>query len=140
LPPTSKTTEFHDFDEYQFAAEIAVRVLQRSEGVTLDRILCDPEMASRFDEIALRLVNQTTLKLRWAALNLRKTRRLRPIKDFPTNYDLVSKGQLTLFDLESLPNDPGLYVIYDQQRALFAGETDKLRHRIYYTANTVFPS
>jgi hypothetical protein len=73
LPKSTKRTEFRDFDGYAFAADIAVRILQRSKGLTLDQILCDTLTAYK---IAKRLANQSTLKLRWAALNLRKTRKL----------------------------------------------------------------
>jgi len=130
IPKTTRKTEFHDFDEYQFASEIAVRVLQRTEGVTLDRILCDPPLGARFDEIALRLVNQTVLKLRWAALNLRKTHRLRPLDSDVNQIDLVSVGPLKTIDLSSVSEMPGLYAFYDMSRPVFAGETQRLRHRI----------
>lgn len=131
MPETTKDTEFRDYDNYQFAAEIAVRVLQRTDGVTLDRILCDPCLALRFDEIALTLVNERVLKLRCAALNLRKTHNLRPIKaDELAQYDLVSKGPIQSIDLSSLSEFPGVYVFYDQTRPIYAGETDVLRSRI----------
>ena len=130
IPPTTKKTEFRDFDDYQFASEIAARVLQRTEGATLDRILCDPALAEKFDAIALELVNQTKLKLRWAALNLRKTHRLRPIGKEVAEYDLVSAGPVKSIDLASLEELPGLYAFYDEKRPIYAGETEKLRRRI----------
>lgn len=130
IPPTTRKTEFHDFDDYQFAAEIAARVLQRTDGATLDRVLCDPVLAAKFDQIALQLVNQTVLKLRWAALNLRKTHRLQPISPDATEYDLVSVGPVQSVNLTDLVDLPGLYAFYDQSRPIFAGETEKLRHRI----------
>ncbi|MBA3312546.1 MAG: toxin-antitoxin system HicB family antitoxin [Planctomycetaceae bacterium] len=130
IPPTTRPTEFRDFDDYQFASEIAIRVLQRTEGVTLDRVLCDPGLLEEFDRIALEIVNQTRLKLRWAALNLRKTRLLRPIKDLPSAYDLVSIGPFRSVNLDSVADVPGLYAIYDHSRPIYAGETSRLRHRI----------
>ena len=130
LPATTKKTEFRDFDAYQYASEIAVRVLQRTDGVTLDTILCDPKLAVRFDDIALSLVNETVLKLRWAAFNLRKTHNLKPIDPSVTDYDLVSAGPVQSIDLSSLSDLPGLYVFYDGDRPLYAGETDRLNDRI----------
>src|SRR3954451_15826606 len=74
LPKATKRTEFRDYDEYQFASEIAIRVFQRTKGATLDRVLCDPLMALEFDQIARQLApGQPALKLRCAVLNLRKT-------------------------------------------------------------------
>ena len=67
LPKATKRTEYHDFDDYQFASEIATRILQRTKGASLDQILCDPEIGSNFDMIAKQLVpGQSSLKLRWA--------------------------------------------------------------------------
>src|SRR6266852_1360928 len=42
LPAATERTQFNDYDEYQFASEIAIRILQRTEAVTLDQVLCDP--------------------------------------------------------------------------------------------------
>src|SRR5271166_2808916 len=36
-------------DQYRFAAEMAGRYLERREHLSLDRILCDPELAAVFD-------------------------------------------------------------------------------------------
>lgn len=130
LPPTTRATEFHDFDGYQYASEIAVRVLQRTEGVTLDRIVCDPCLVQRFDKIALTMVNEIVLKLRWAALNLRKTHRLRPIDPNTSNYDLVAVGPVKKVNLAALASLPGLYAFYDGLRPVYAGETECLRDRI----------
>src|SRR5262249_44401947 len=74
--------------------------------------------------------NERVLKLRCAALNLRKTHNLKPIKGELTQYDLVSKGPIESIDLASLSEFPGVYVFYDQTRPIYAGETDVLRHRI----------
>jgi predicted GIY-YIG superfamily endonuclease len=133
LPKTTKRTEFRDYDEFQFAVEIAIRVLQRTEGVTLDRLLCDPEMALEFDKIAKQLApGQSSLKLRYGALNLRKTHRLGPSKKKPIEppqIDLVNAGPLQTLQLRDLPEFPAAYVIYDMKRPIFAGETENLRRR-----------
>lgn len=131
LPATTKKTEFRDFDEYQFGSEIAVRTLQRTEGVTLDRILCDPTLAARFDGISGRLVNEkSALKRRWAALNLRKTRRMTPQDLSGPTYQLISAGPLRSIPLQQLEDMPAVYAIYDRSQALFAGETESLRRRV----------
>src|SRR5690242_6001759 len=41
----SRPTSFTDEAEYRFAAEMAVRFLERRDGVSLDEIVCDPELA-----------------------------------------------------------------------------------------------
>jgi site-specific DNA-methyltransferase (adenine-specific) len=138
LPKATKRTEFHDFDEYQFASEIATRILQRTRGVSLDQVLCDPKIALEFDSIAKGLVpGQSALKLRWAALNLRKTRRLGPAKkndemvsEAPPPVDLVPAGPLRTLRLLDVPQFPAAYVLFDQNRPIFANETENLRRRV----------
>jgi site-specific DNA-methyltransferase (adenine-specific) len=133
LPRATKRTEFRDYDEYQFAAEIAIRILQRTKAVTLDQVLCDPVIAIEFDNIASRLApGQAVLKLRCAALNLRKTHRLGPSKQEKKipEFDLVTAGPLHTLLLPEIPEFPAAYVVYDQNRPIFAGETENLRRRI----------
>lgn len=131
LKKATKRSGFSDYDDYAFASEIAVRTLQRTEGVTLDRILCDPALRSRFDELARQLApNQPEIKLRCAALNLRKTHRLKPLPRNVTEYDLVAAGPVRKVDLSTIAPLPGTYVFYDINRPIFAGETENLHKRI----------
>ncbi len=141
LPKSTKRTEFRDFDEYAFAAEIAVRILQRQKGLTLDQILCDTITAMEFDKIAKRLVNQPTLKLRWAALNLRKTRRLGPTKvqDDGMAVNLITAGPIRVLKPAELPETKGVYSIFDATRPLFAGETENLQHRFILHLSAKMP-
>jgi len=132
LPKATKRTEFRDYDEYQFASEIAIRVLQRTQGATLDQVLCDPSLALEFDKIAKQLApGQPALKLRCAALNLRKTHRLGSSKlaNVP-EFDLVEAGPLQVISLSELPQFPAGYVIYDLNRPIYASETEDLRKRM----------
>jgi HicB family len=132
LPKTTKRTELRDYDEYQFATEIAIRILQRTKAVTLDQVLCDPVIAMEFDQIAQQLApGQSALKLRCAALSLRKTHRLGPskLKKVP-KYDLVSAGPLQALIVPEIPAFPGAYVLYDHNRPIYASETGNLRKRV----------
>ena len=66
-------------DNYSFASEIAVRFIERRDQVSLDHILCDPDLADQFDNIAASICpGYTPLEYRWAALSLRKKHKLRP--------------------------------------------------------------
>lgn len=141
LPKATKRTEFHDFDDYAFAAEIAVRLLQREKGLTLDQILCDTLTALEFDRIAKRLVNQSALKLRWAALNLRKTRKLGPTKGVNAMaVDLIIAGPVRVVKPSELPEVKGVYSFFDANRPLFAGETQNLQHRFELHLNAKMPA
>jgi hypothetical protein len=131
LNPCTKRSGFSDYDEFAFAAEIAVRALQRTGGVTLDRILCDPEFRGRFDKLASELApDNSELQLRCAALNLRKTHRLKPMAAGAESYELLAAGPFRRIDLNSLTAEPGGYALYDQNRPVFAGETENLQKRI----------
>lgn len=131
LPPTTRETEFRDYDDYQFGAEIAARLLERTEGASLDQVLCDPDLRARFDRIALSLVAEpSVLKVRCAALHLRKTCGLRPGETGAPRFPLQPAGPVSALDLTLLPTAPATYVIMDQNRPLFAGETRDLRRRL----------
>src|SRR5262249_24497416 len=125
---------FQDYDDCFFAAEIAIRTLQRTRGVTLDQVLCDPALRAHFDQIATKLApGQTELKLRCAALNLRKTHKLKPEDMHPAaseSYGLVSAGPVKTIVLPTLAKLPGIYVFFDQTRPVYAGETENLQKRI----------
>ena len=131
LNATTKRSGFTDYDDCAYAAEIAIRTLQRTRGVTLDATLCDPTLRSQFDALALRMASgQTEVKLRCAALNLRKTHRLQPIDLSSGSFDLVSAGPVKRVTLSGIAKLPGTYVFYDHTRPMFAGETDNLHNRI----------
>ena len=132
LAKTTVATVFHDQGEYQFGAEIAYRVLQRTLGVSLDDMLCNPATAREFDKLCLPLVReQSVLKLRWSALNLRKSRRLSPedAADGP-EYKVLCDSPIKSLDLSRIPHHQATYVFYESNRPIFAGETDNLHDRI----------
>jgi hypothetical protein len=74
--------------------------------------------------------DRTELQLRCAALNLRKTHKLQPIPAGTLNLGLVSAGPFRRINLASLLATPGGYAIYDQNRPVFAGETENLQKRV----------
>jgi hypothetical protein len=131
LPPATRRSQFRDYDQFEFASEIAFRFLQRRDCVSLDRILCDPEFRNQFDDYAKRLCPDiSVLHLRAGALNLRKSHRLRPTDSKGPIYTLISAGKVEKMDLSKLPTDPAAYVFYEGSRPLFAGETVNLQSRI----------
>ena len=78
LPKTRNYTASRK-DEFEFSSEIASRYVQeqvRKQGrgdVSLDKIICDPDLAAEFDEIAARLApGFAALDYRWVALGVRK--------------------------------------------------------------------
>jgi site-specific DNA-methyltransferase (adenine-specific) len=111
---------------------MAVRFMERRDGVTLDDIICDPELAAEFDQLAAAISpGFTPLEYRWAALNLRKASRLAPellarvappvqVLTFPVSQ----------IDLTALGPVPGLYLFFTPSICLYVGEAESLRNRI----------
>jgi predicted GIY-YIG superfamily endonuclease len=130
--PRAKRTHFEDEDDYRFAAEIAVRFLERREGVSLDAIICDPDRTAEFDLMAGRIApGYGPLQYRWAALGLRKSKRLEP--------ELVGRivPPIRLMNTpvrdikpEQLPTSQGLYLFFAADQLLYVGETENLRKRL----------
>lgn len=130
--PTTRRTAFRDADGYLFASEIAARFLERRDATTLDRVLCKPGLAAEFDHLASRIApGYTPLQYRWAALALRKRKRLTPE---PISYVLRPTAVVTALVAELvvsiIPVQQGLYLFFDSERALYIGETENLRRRI----------
>jgi len=86
LPPAAKfSIDRPILDQFSFASEFALRLLQEryyfveQRDISLDKILCSPELAGEFDAIARRIApGFTSLQYRWAALVLRKAFRSQP--------------------------------------------------------------
>jgi len=119
-------------DEFEYASELAVRHLELTKHVSLDRIICDPDLAQEFDEYAKRLApGFTPLEYRWLALGLRKAGRLQKEKaakiEVPS-LDLVSS--VSRLKATSVPQTSGLYLFSSAGSPVFLSHTDNLRHRM----------
>jgi hypothetical protein len=130
--PSSRKTSFADEDEYRFACEIAVRFLEQRDQINLDEIICDPEKAAEFDGLAGRISpGFSPLQYRWAALNLRKRRSLRPeIIAHGLPPQTVTVTALEDLRVDDVAVDQGTYVFYERNQTLYVGEAINLRKRI----------
>lgn len=132
--PTVNQTRIRNQDEYRFAAEIAARFLQRRDSVSLDSIICDPELAAEFDMLAQQLCpGYTSLEYRWAVLSLRKQRNFRPqILSSIVRPDAVIRHQVAGLDVACIPAQQGIYHFVDADglSSLYVGEAQNLRIRL----------
>ncbi len=117
---------------YMFAGEWSLRHLQRQlrdeiGPVALDRLLCDPSLAARFDEIAMRVKpGFAPLEYRWAALDIRKRS---PRK--PADRDVPFDRRLTLDNLlGEVPHEPGLYLIRSKDQPLYVNQAPDLHSQL----------
>jgi site-specific DNA-methyltransferase (adenine-specific) len=137
LPKTKNYTPSRK-DEFEFSSEIAIRYVQERvearerEQVSLDKIICDPDLAAEFDRIAAQLApGFSPLDYRWVALGVRKAAgryaskakeaRVLSFTDFVSTLSVKAS---------SIPTDQGVYLFRCEDESLFVGETDNLRHRI----------
>jgi GIY-YIG catalytic domain len=128
----SRRTILQEQSEYRFAAEVAARFLERKYGISLDQIICDPTLADEFDEIANTIVpGGKPLAYRWAALNLRKQKRLAPeVLARVARPVRILRVRVNGLSLDSVPKDPGLYILHSDQQVLYVGEAENLQNRI----------
>ncbi len=131
LPKTKKYT-VRETDEFEYASELAVRFLEMSKHVSLDQVICDPDLASEFDEYATRLApGFSPLEYRWVALGLRKAGRLAESK---LNLEEIPKlellGNVNTLRLQTIPKNAGLYLFSSSEKPVFMSQTDNLVHRL----------
>jgi DNA modification methylase len=125
-------------DKYGFASEIALsEMMANHDELTLDDVLCDPELAAEFDRLAESYApGFRPFDYRWAAFQIRKRRRDWKRSAQALSGALVEKGlaravpwQKIRFD--TIAEAPGIYLISDgQKRPLYLGETLDLRTRL----------
>ncbi|MHC4875139.1 MAG: DNA-methyltransferase [Planctomycetota bacterium] len=135
--PASRVTTmtWEDCDEYLFASEIAYRQMMDRGIGGLDAVLCDPELATEFDQIAASFApGRSSLEYRWAALKLRKEARFARTRGASLSPDKLSisapveLGQLSVTDV---PESSGMYLVRGESSdPLYVGETLNLRRRL----------
>jgi len=133
--PTERRTEctWESCDRYLFASEIALRQMLDDGCLSLDEVLCDPELAAEFDRIASSFApGFTSLDYRWGALKLRKEAKLaRSRAKDVTLSELKIAQAVRELDMSELPASSGLYLVVEKgdKRKLYAGQTLNLRER-----------
>jgi site-specific DNA-methyltransferase (adenine-specific) len=141
----SRRTNFpkEELDCYLFASEIAMRRVMDEAAVSLDDVLCDPDLARRFDEIARCFApGFSSLHYRWGALRLRK--RTHDVRELSRTLppELLQRRfrpfrPLSEAAADGLEDIPGVYLIRGRAaRRLYAGETLDLARRVRHQCTT----
>ncbi len=105
------TIAWDDCDEYIFASEIALQMmLDTADARSMDDILCDPQLGTRFDQVAAQLApGYKPFEYRWAALRLRKeakkARSRAAVLKVPKRFS--EKTPVTELQIEDLGESPG---------------------------------
>jgi site-specific DNA-methyltransferase (adenine-specific) len=130
-----------DMDCYSFASEIALMQVSASCDLSLDELLCDPELAAHFDAIAERFApGYSPFEYRWAALALRK-RAMRSKRAADQCQEWLKNPLPDAVPLDSCKpqedDQPGVYALIGRDDIrLYVGETYQLARRIQQTKET----
>ena len=122
-------------EDYAHAAEIAARQMYDEHQLSIDRVLCDPDLRREFDRIAHSVTpDVSAYQLRKAALSLRKARQLRPelvarVADWKKQVITLSAQEISN-DPKRVPDTPGIYLFRDASGYLYIGESENLRARV----------
>lgn len=131
-----------DCDPFLHASEIALAKMLDEGCGSLDAILCDPEQAARFDQIASSFCHDgdslSPLEYRWGALKLRKE--ARKTKNRAELLGGITPARLTSAQSIShwkkrwhdLPEQAGVYLVLgaNHRENLYVGEALNLRQRL----------
>ncbi|HVS36170.1 MAG TPA: hypothetical protein VMS17_11365 [Gemmataceae bacterium] len=131
LPNLKSTRTQIPHEEFAFASEFAATELRYREGASIDDIVCDPSLASRFDAIARRIrPGFGSLEYRWAILSIRKAGRQHKL-DPSFRMPRFTKGfRLTQDPIERIPERSGIYLLYERSKLLYARSARVLRHGV----------
>ena len=133
---------FREMDSFSYASEVALHRISVEFDVTLDGILCDPELAALFDRTAGQFASDehTPFEYRWAALALRKRAKL--AKRLAQNYrawltDDLPEAEPIDTVISKNYNQPGIYALIGRDElSLYIGETFNLGEKIRLIAST----
>lgn len=131
LPKTNRFS-VQKLDEFEYASELAVRHLQLTKDVSLDQIVCDPDLALEFDRYATQLApGYSSLEYRWLALRLRKAGKLQEYKSARIAVpELRPFCAVENLKASTLPVVTGVYLFSSNGKPVFLGQTDNLKHRL----------
>ena len=122
-------------DKYYFACELAIKYFRLTKGVTLDQILCDPELAKEFDAYAQELApGFPVVYYRWTAFSVRKRGGLKKRSEEiakeldPPNLD--SADYVRNLRQSKVPQLAGFYLFSSKDRPLFVNQTNNLHFRL----------
>ncbi|MEE9269895.1 MAG: site-specific DNA-methyltransferase, partial [Candidatus Krumholzibacteria bacterium] len=136
MPRRRRTSIPQDkLDQFIFASEIAWQLLGEKHEKTLDDILCNPQLAKKFDSIAGRFApDWSPFHYRWGALTLRKKakdkRTCAENLPEPLTRKKFSKPSLSIDRISDAPSVEGLYLLKAGDQSLYLGETETLKPRL----------
>ncbi len=138
--PARITSE--QMNRYGFASEVAWRLLAIDYRKTLDDILCSPEFAAKFDQLAAEFgpldMTVTSCEYRRAALTIRK--RTKPARETAAEkFGKWMRKRLTPISIDERRDSklaiPGVFVLRNDDAGIYAYESENIRDQIEVVLN-----
>jgi site-specific DNA-methyltransferase (adenine-specific) len=140
--PAQVTTQ--EMNRYEFASEVAWRLLAIDYRKTLDDILCSPEFAAEFDRLAMEFgpVGVTSLEYRRAVVAMRK--RTKPARTTAAEnlcswWNGKSKPlpEIAIGDCRSPEFEtPGVFVVCTGKMGIYAGASQNIRAHVEHVLDS----
>jgi hypothetical protein len=131
LPDLDSQQTSVNYGKFAFASEFAATKLRYRTGASIDDILCDPELSSEFDAIARKITpGRSVFEYRWAILSIRKAGRSTKLPRTFKMPTFKSGFRLAHDRIERVPEQQGVYLLYERQKLLYTRSTDDLREGI----------
>lgn len=131
-----------ELDRYSFGSEVALQLLTVECQASLDDLLCDPQLAAWFDELAAAYApGFSPSQYRQAAMALRKSahRAKRAAAALAQRFHCARLPPQRPFPAEAgnIASQPAVYVLLDgDKKPLYVGNTLDLQRRLKQTAST----
>jgi hypothetical protein len=122
-----------------------MRFFMLTKGITLDQILCEPELSKEFYEYASRLApGFSSFDYLWGALRVRKRRGLK--NKIVLNVEppeLESLEHVGKIKISKIPETAGFYMFSSEEIPIFINQTENLHYRlrqhIHFSSNLGLP-
>jgi hypothetical protein len=112
---------------YSFASEISARILFYRCGVSVDRLICHPQLVREFDRLARQLApGFSSFQYRWAALNLRKKGASVKRAQHIDREDVRWSESVRFRATQRVPQTKGIYSLLEDSAVLYVASSENL--------------
>ncbi|MGA2498383.1 MAG: hypothetical protein ABSH20_11615 [Tepidisphaeraceae bacterium] len=130
LKAKSKRSLVPDQSRYAVASEIAARMMFYRYGASVDTTLAHPKLVGEFDKLASSITpGYSPFEYRWAALNMRKKGANVKLKARVID-DLHWSRRIHFDAWARVPDDEGVYTLFEQDSCLFIAGSENLHDSI----------
>ena len=119
-------------DKFYYASELTMRFFMLTKGITLDQVLCEPELGKEFYEYASRLApGFSPFDYLWGALRVRKRGRFKNKTVLNVEPpELESLENVRKFRISRIPKVAGFYMFSSEEIPIFINQTENLHYRL----------